>query len=285
MTKLFRKVRQKMFTKNKFSNYLAYAIGEIILVVLGILIALQINTIHQNWKRAKLEKVLLEQVKLEMLTIYEDLWRDATRLEIGNKSHATIQQYITQDAPYVDSLCFDFYLLKLDEYIYPSNAAYNKLQEEGLDIIKNDTIRFYIQGIYESIFPRIMKGNSFTPDISMLFNDYYLHSFKPNKDYKLTYRLRFVNDTVGSRIYTNEDYTYPQKDSRNEGQYKTIGYVPLNFEALKKDTKFHMLLDEAKEYRDYKIKRYSFAKSGIKEIVNMIDRELRVKDSSGSLVK
>jgi hypothetical protein len=43
MIKVFRKIRQKMLTENKFGKYLLYAIGEIILVVIGILIALQIN--------------------------------------------------------------------------------------------------------------------------------------------------------------------------------------------------------------------------------------------------
>ena len=43
MIKLFRKIRQKLLTEDKFSKYLLYAIGEIILVVIGILIALVCN--------------------------------------------------------------------------------------------------------------------------------------------------------------------------------------------------------------------------------------------------
>ncbi|RDK87028.1 DUF6090 family protein [Marinirhabdus gelatinilytica] len=45
MLKFFRRIRQRLLSENKFSKYLLYAIGEIILVVIGILIALQIN----NW--------------------------------------------------------------------------------------------------------------------------------------------------------------------------------------------------------------------------------------------
>ena len=48
MIKFFRKIRQKMLTENKFSKYLIYAIGEIILVVIGILIALSINTWNER---------------------------------------------------------------------------------------------------------------------------------------------------------------------------------------------------------------------------------------------
>jgi len=46
MIKFFRKIRQRLLTENKFSKYLLYAIGEILLVVIGILIALQVN--NQN---------------------------------------------------------------------------------------------------------------------------------------------------------------------------------------------------------------------------------------------
>ncbi len=45
MIKLFRKIRYELMKKNKTSKYLKYVLGEIVLVVLGILIALQIN----NW--------------------------------------------------------------------------------------------------------------------------------------------------------------------------------------------------------------------------------------------
>ena len=48
MIKLFRNTRRKLLAENKFSKYLAYAIGEIFLVVVGILIALWINNANQE---------------------------------------------------------------------------------------------------------------------------------------------------------------------------------------------------------------------------------------------
>jgi hypothetical protein len=58
MIKFFRKIRQKTLTENKFGKYLTYAIGEIILVVIGILIALQIN----NWNQQRALKNESNQV-------------------------------------------------------------------------------------------------------------------------------------------------------------------------------------------------------------------------------
>ncbi|MFT6929140.1 MAG: hypothetical protein ACI8VZ_000736 [Candidatus Paceibacteria bacterium] len=65
MIKFFRKIRQKTLTENKFGKYLTYAIGEIILVVIGILIALSINTWNQNNQNRKQEKEILNQLLSE----------------------------------------------------------------------------------------------------------------------------------------------------------------------------------------------------------------------------
>ena len=61
MIKFFRKIRQRLLTENKFSKYLIYAVGEIILVVIGILIALYIN--NKNEER-KFDLEVIEQLKL-----------------------------------------------------------------------------------------------------------------------------------------------------------------------------------------------------------------------------
>ena len=58
MIKFFRKIRQKLLSENKFSKYLLYAIGEIILVVIGILIALQINNQNIYKQERSIEKLI-----------------------------------------------------------------------------------------------------------------------------------------------------------------------------------------------------------------------------------
>jgi hypothetical protein len=62
MITFFRKIRQKLLTENKFSKYLVYAIGEIILVVVGILIALSINNWNDKQKHISQERILLKNV-------------------------------------------------------------------------------------------------------------------------------------------------------------------------------------------------------------------------------
>ncbi len=66
MIKLFRHIRKSLLSENKMSKYFKYAIGEIILVVIGILIALQIN----NWNEQRINnnsaKIYIENIREEL---------------------------------------------------------------------------------------------------------------------------------------------------------------------------------------------------------------------------
>ena len=68
MIKFFRKIRQRLLAENKFSKYLLYAIGEIVLVVIGILIALQINNWNEQRKQQKIEQDYLLSLQSEFNT-------------------------------------------------------------------------------------------------------------------------------------------------------------------------------------------------------------------------
>ena len=70
MISLFRKIRQKLLAKNRLTRYLAYAIGEIFLVVIGILIALQINNANEAYKAKQSERAVLKN-------LFQDLRADS----------------------------------------------------------------------------------------------------------------------------------------------------------------------------------------------------------------
>lgn len=80
MLKVFRKIRQKLMTKNLFRKYLAYAFGEIILVVIGILIAVQIDDWNTNRKEIARLNDILELVK-------SDLVKDTLNIKIPIKRY------------------------------------------------------------------------------------------------------------------------------------------------------------------------------------------------------
>jgi len=66
MIKLFRNIRKKLLAEGKTSKYFKYAIGEIFLVVIGILIALQINDWNEQGKNQTLEKRYIAELRSDL---------------------------------------------------------------------------------------------------------------------------------------------------------------------------------------------------------------------------
>ena len=64
MIKFFRKIRQNLLMENKTGQYFKYAIGEILLVIIGILIALQINNWNELNKTEAFELKMLNEIEL-----------------------------------------------------------------------------------------------------------------------------------------------------------------------------------------------------------------------------
>ena len=74
MIKFFRRIRQKLLSENKLTRYLFYAFGEIILVMIGILLALQVNNWNEERKSRDKEAILVNN-------IVEDLNSDAAHMD------------------------------------------------------------------------------------------------------------------------------------------------------------------------------------------------------------
>jgi len=65
MINFFRKIRQQLLVENKTGKYLKYAIGEIVLVMIGILLALQVNNWSEEQKKGHIEKAFLRDLNQE----------------------------------------------------------------------------------------------------------------------------------------------------------------------------------------------------------------------------
>ena len=72
MITLLREIRKKLITEGRLSKYLIYAIGEILLVVVGILIALAINNWNEDRKDRAVEVVILDDLLNEFESNYEE---------------------------------------------------------------------------------------------------------------------------------------------------------------------------------------------------------------------
>lgn len=103
MNRLFRKIRLSLLKKNQKGNYFKYAIGEIFLVVIGILIALQIN----NWNGDRKDNIYKNKVYAQ---IKQDLQRDTLyineRIEFYTKKNVRLEEIINREIPesYYDTI-------------------------------------------------------------------------------------------------------------------------------------------------------------------------------------
>jgi len=100
MINFFRRIRKQLADDNKPLKYIRYAIGEILLVVVGILIALQINTWNEQQKQNKLEKEyycrLLEDVMQDREQVTNLIAQSEARLKASNEAVRLLQKEKTR---------------------------------------------------------------------------------------------------------------------------------------------------------------------------------------------
>lgn len=116
MFRIFRKIREEIVLGVKTRRYASYAVGELVLVVLGILIALQIN----NWNEERIEQ---QQIADYAHALIKDLERDLVMIEIINNEIDVLISKIHTLAAYVESRPFEdlrnidlYYLMRAPFY-------------------------------------------------------------------------------------------------------------------------------------------------------------------------
>ncbi len=149
MLTFLRKIRRSLLAAGRFRSYLLYAIGEIALVVIGILIALQIN----NWNEWRKERIRESKALIELkanLTLnvrtFDDFIRDEGKL-IGNMKK--LINYLDEKREYHDSL--DIYSIGMTwlEQISLSTSTYETMINQGIDFISSDSLRLAIVELHE----------------------------------------------------------------------------------------------------------------------------------------
>ena len=135
MIQLLRKIRKSLLAQSKFSNYFFYAIGEIILVVIGILLALQIN----NWNEHNKNKKELDQI---LTIIAQDLQTDldhiAESIVFYEQLDSFLMDIITKEYPesYFDSVNAENYLESIHSVSRISIGRELNIQQRGINLLQ-----------------------------------------------------------------------------------------------------------------------------------------------------
>ena len=144
-----RKLRNTMLKQSKFTSYILYAIGEILLVVAGILIAFQLEEWRDNSEKREKEQKILAQIHKEFLENAEQFeWVKKDHENVFNSADWLLQQYpLNKSTQSIDSIQFYFNKTFKVSTFDPSLAGIEALINTGtFDLITNDSLRNYLVG-------------------------------------------------------------------------------------------------------------------------------------------
>lgn len=174
MLKFFRKIRQKLLSENKFSKYLIYAIGEIVLVVIGILIALSINNWNNNSINKIKEKQILESYKIDLQSNIKELERVIQKSEITQSASDSVLAYHQSKIKDVSLEQLEELIMKATGFtVYKTNegTVQDVLGSGVLGIITNDEIRLSI-GSWQAALKDIREWENLERESSKQYLDY-----------------------------------------------------------------------------------------------------------------
>lgn len=221
MIKFFRHIRQRLLNENKFSKYLFYAIGEIILVVIGILIALQINNWNENQEARKSENTFYADILL-------DLKKDEAKLNYYKKYCVKRIQYLDTLLTYVrnpqKTMGIDKFGLYVEPIFYSEqptiyDATFESAKAAGtFNIISDKTLLKNIAEYYS--------------DFNMVRNNFNsIERFIENQFEPMMYTLSegYMNENTGDLVINQSDVSGFYKKIASIKDNRTIDY---NYEAL-----------------------------------------------------
>ena len=157
MQKFFRKLRQKLLNEGQLQKYLLYAIGEIFLVVIGILIAIQINDWNEDRKGRIQEAILLEKlsqnIESNLMVIRETMQQDSASLQAIENLFFILEN----DLPYHDSIAGQFGYALAAFPTSLSSSTMETIRAKGVDLIRSDQIREQALDLFDIEYQQVAE--------------------------------------------------------------------------------------------------------------------------------
>lgn len=264
MIKLFRNIRKNLINEGKTTKYFKYAIGEIVLVVIGILIALQINTWNQNKENRKQEVQILNQLFIEYTNNLVQLNSKIYIRQEVLKSCLTILNYRKREFNEIDADSFNLHVSRIitRPTFDPELGVTNELNNSGrLFLIQNPKLRNSITS-----FPSFLAE---VHEEEMVTFNHVENVFLPfiSKHYQ-TGRImaEFLDDEEFKKVFTltNSSENSSIKDLFPQVDFKILLYHP--------DFEDHIAMMISNS--TYTNQQSQGVKEKIEEIISLIENEI-----------
>ncbi len=254
MINFFRKIRKKLADDNKPLKYMRYAVGEIALVVIGILIAIQIN----NWNKAKESK--MDEIRI-LMNLEESLRQNLLSNQIYMKENMRVPvaidfilNYMEKNLKYHDSLKYQFGNTTMTFPITLNSNVFQSLKSKDFDLISNDSLKNQIISLYNN-YDQITKRHN------LLYMDIIQEASR---------------NIFNSRFDVLYSANYDEIDSRFEIDKLNYAMVPNDFEKLKKDKEYLYFLKSLKnQFYWYVAIPDLYLETQMKQLLRSIEIELK----------
>ncbi len=212
----FRKIRQQLLTENKIGKYLLYAIGEILLVMVGILLAFQVNQWNENNKNEKLEYKLLKEVETSLKSDLDLVIHNINEQEeIINHQDSFILWLESTQASRDSIIGSSYWYTSFNTY----EGAYETLKQLGMTRIQNDSLRKQISKLYDITYPNYIKMSDVYENLVYEFRRLSGEHFSDIGNFSMK-----VNDL--QRLRSDNNYSFQLKLLRDMGMFLVYVSMP-----------------------------------------------------------
>ncbi len=156
MLRFFRNIRQKLVEQDNIRKYIWYALGEIALVVIGILIAFQINNWNEERIQRNQELKILTQIHSDLQSNGEEIDLLLKKLEISTSSADSLIKSFKK-GEILGGFSYQVSIIHRRFFFTASTSGYEQLKGSLGTVIRNDDLRNRLVQLYEGDFQQIAK--------------------------------------------------------------------------------------------------------------------------------
>ncbi len=248
MLHYLRNIRKKLILQETARKYLLYAIGEILLVVVGILIAFQIDNWNEDRIKRNQEFKILTQIQSDLSSNFNEVESLLSKLEFSKSSSDSLLKSFRDEK---EIRAFSVYSSVVHQRFFfnISSSAYSLLGGSLGTLITNEQMRNNIVQIYEGDFKEIEKRQQ------MLSNhlDQNLNP-KSNQLFEITQRVNFKMP-----VFDENEFDF---------------YDPINFNTIAKDKEYINTIVILRRMYTIQIQQLNKTKDDLTDVLKLVDSEI-----------